>query len=71
MQYSSNFVNGMVAPYILCHSGTINRHYLNGAAIMNVKTIGIDLAKEPLSLETRLPTAMTLNGRQISREFPV
>ncbi len=23
----------MVAPYILCHSGTINRHYLSGAAI--------------------------------------
>ncbi|CAI2043904.1 Uncharacterised protein [Serratia fonticola] len=44
----SGFVNGMVAPYILCHSGTINRHYLSGAAIMNVKTIGIDLAKEVL-----------------------
>ncbi|BEH98941.1 hypothetical protein KB20921_16970 [Edwardsiella ictaluri] len=27
--------------YILCHSGTINPHYLSGAAIMNVKTIGI------------------------------
>lgn len=31
------FVNGMVAPYILCHSGTINRHYLSGAAIMNAR----------------------------------
>lgn len=40
------FVNGMVAPYILCHSGTINPHYLSGATIMNVKTIGIDLVKE-------------------------
>lgn len=40
------FVNGMVAPYILCHRGTINRHYLSGAAIISVKTIGIDLAKE-------------------------
>ena len=45
-QREEGFVNGMVAPYILCHSGTINRHYLSGAAIMNVKTIGIDLAKE-------------------------
>jgi len=36
----------MVAPYILCHSGTINRHYLSGAVIMNVKSIDIDLAKE-------------------------
>ncbi len=33
-------------PTILCHSGTINRHYLSGAVIMNVKTTGINLAKE-------------------------
>ncbi|MCP5769977.1 recombinase family protein, partial [Klebsiella pneumoniae] len=24
------FVNGMVASHLLCHSGTINRHSLNG-----------------------------------------
>ncbi|GKL22526.1 hypothetical protein NUKP49_49070 [Klebsiella variicola] len=36
----------MVAPYTLRHSETINLHHLSGAAIMNVKTIGIDLAKE-------------------------
>ncbi|ENT8517513.1 MULTISPECIES: hypothetical protein [Klebsiella/Raoultella group] len=40
------FVNGMVASLLLCHSETMNPHYLSGAAIMNVKTIGIDLAKE-------------------------
>ncbi|MCE0321951.1 hypothetical protein LVW14_26860, partial [Klebsiella pneumoniae] len=27
----SGFVNGMVASHLLCHSGTINRHSLNGA----------------------------------------
>lgn len=40
-----SFANGMVAPYILCHSGMINPHYLIGATVMSVKTIGIDLAK--------------------------
>lgn len=27
---SHGFVNGMVASHLLCHSGTINRHSLNG-----------------------------------------
>ncbi|MEC3988298.1 hypothetical protein VSO51_28250, partial [Klebsiella pneumoniae] len=27
----NGFVNGMVASHLLCHSGTINRHSLNGA----------------------------------------
>jgi hypothetical protein len=27
------FVNGMVASHLLCHSGTINRHSLNGALL--------------------------------------
>ena len=37
--YTSNlylqlgFVNGMVASHLLCHSGTINRHSLNGALL--------------------------------------
>ncbi|SUF19874.1 Uncharacterised protein [Salmonella enterica] len=42
----NGFFNEMVAPYILCHSGAINRQYLSGADIMNVKTIGIDFVKE-------------------------
>ncbi|MBK2735128.1 hypothetical protein FKK92_25345, partial [Klebsiella pneumoniae] len=29
--YQYGFVNGMVASHLLCHSGTINRHSLNGA----------------------------------------
>ena len=29
----SGFVNGMVASHLLCHSGTINRHSLNGALL--------------------------------------
>ncbi|MCE9869770.1 helix-turn-helix domain-containing protein, partial [Raoultella ornithinolytica] len=28
---NKGFVNGMVASHLLCHSGTINRHSLNGA----------------------------------------
>nr|MDV0880363.1 hypothetical protein [Enterobacter cloacae]MDV1068916.1 hypothetical protein [Enterobacter cloacae]MDV1085798.1 hypothetical protein [Enterobacter cloacae] len=28
--YGGGFVNGMVASHLLCHSGTINRHSLNG-----------------------------------------
>ena len=27
------FINGMVASHLLCHSGTINRHSLNGALL--------------------------------------
>ncbi|AWC96569.1 hypothetical protein AM387_22755 [Klebsiella pneumoniae] len=30
---SNGFVNGMVASHLLCHSGTINRHSLNGALL--------------------------------------
>ncbi|HBY7534403.1 TPA: hypothetical protein MI672_13465 [Klebsiella pneumoniae] len=30
---SGGFVNGMVASHLLCHSGTINRHSLNGALL--------------------------------------
>ncbi len=30
---SQGFVNGMVASHLLCHSGTINRHSLNGALL--------------------------------------
>lgn len=30
---SRGFVNGMVASHLLCHSGTINRHSLNGALL--------------------------------------
>lgn len=30
---SEGFVNGMVASHLLCHSGTINRHSLNGALL--------------------------------------
>ncbi|KAA1228390.1 hypothetical protein F1D79_27685, partial [Klebsiella pneumoniae] len=30
-QPGGGFVNGMVASHLLCHSGTINRHSLNGA----------------------------------------
>ena len=29
----AGFVNGMVASHLLCHSGTINRHSLNGALL--------------------------------------
>ncbi|MEZ6169743.1 GNAT family N-acetyltransferase [Klebsiella pneumoniae] len=29
----TGFVNGMVASHLLCHSGTINRHSLNGALL--------------------------------------
>ncbi len=32
-QYADGFVNGMVASHLLCHSGTINRHSLNGALL--------------------------------------
>lgn len=32
-QALSGFVNGMVASHLLCHSGTINRHSLNGALL--------------------------------------
>ena len=32
-QPASGFVNGMVASHLLCHSGTINRHSLNGALL--------------------------------------
>ncbi|BCH46219.1 hypothetical protein KAM260_41100 [Klebsiella pneumoniae] len=28
-----SFINGMVASHLLCHSGTINRHSLNGALL--------------------------------------
>ena len=31
--YTQGFVNGMVASHLLCHSGTINRHSLNGALL--------------------------------------
>ncbi|HBX6965206.1 TPA: hypothetical protein MIB69_22810 [Klebsiella pneumoniae] len=30
---ANGFVNGMVASHLLCHSGTINRHSLNGALL--------------------------------------
>ncbi|MBN0077615.1 hypothetical protein JTL69_35045, partial [Pseudomonas aeruginosa] len=33
LQEMSGFVNGMVASHLLCHSGTINRHSLNGALL--------------------------------------
>ncbi|SXE36280.1 Uncharacterised protein [Klebsiella variicola] len=37
VEFSANilfgFVNGMVASHLLCHSGTINRHSLNGALL--------------------------------------
>ncbi len=32
-QQYPGFVNGMVASHLLCHSGTINRHSLNGALL--------------------------------------
>ena len=32
-QPHEGFVNGMVASHLLCHSGTINRHSLNGALL--------------------------------------
>ena len=32
-QEKTGFVNGMVASHLLCHSGTINRHSLNGALL--------------------------------------
>lgn len=32
-QKFTGFVNGMVASHLLCHSGTINRHSLNGALL--------------------------------------
>ena len=32
-QNLNGFVNGMVASHLLCHSGTINRHSLNGALL--------------------------------------
>ncbi|ACR69332.1 hypothetical protein NT01EI_2157 [Edwardsiella ictaluri 93-146] len=61
------FVNGMVAPYILCHSGTINRHYLSGAAIMSVKTIGIDLAKEVFQIHGTDEHGKRLFNKQLKR----
>jgi len=61
------FVNGMVAPYILCHSGMINRHYLSGAAIMNVKTIGIDLAKEVFQVHGIDEHGKRLFNKQLKR----
>ncbi|AVZ81432.1 hypothetical protein DBV23_03480 [Edwardsiella ictaluri] len=36
----------MAAAHLLCHSGTINRHPLNGTDIMNLKTSGIDWTKD-------------------------
>ncbi|AUY01548.1 hypothetical protein C3F40_06860 [Escherichia coli] len=33
MSHAIGFVNGMVASHLLCHSGTINRHSLNGALL--------------------------------------
>ena len=33
MMTKNGFVNGMVASHLLCHSGTINRHSLNGALL--------------------------------------
>lgn len=32
-EHLKGFVNGMVASHLLCHSGTINRHSLNGALL--------------------------------------
>ncbi|KMH50627.1 hypothetical protein SM73_01252 [Klebsiella quasipneumoniae] len=32
-EITDGFVNGMVASHLLCHSGTINRHSLNGALL--------------------------------------
>ncbi|BEI01566.1 IS110 family transposase [Edwardsiella ictaluri] len=61
------FINGMVAPYILCHSGTINRHYLSGAAIMSVKTIGIDLAKEVFQIHGTDEHGKRLFNKQLKR----
>ncbi|SPW32405.1 Uncharacterised protein [Edwardsiella tarda] len=57
----------MVAPYILCHSGTINRHYLSGAAIMSVKTIGIDLAKEVFQIHGIDEHGNRLFNKQLKR----
>ncbi len=33
IEHLKGFVNGMVASHLLCHSGTINRHSLNGALL--------------------------------------
>lgn len=33
IEANKGFVNGMVASHLLCHSGTINRHSLNGALL--------------------------------------
>ena len=33
LRKAGGFVNGMVASHLLCHSGTINRHSLNGALL--------------------------------------
>ncbi|WP_241659267.1 hypothetical protein [Klebsiella pneumoniae] len=33
LEHLHGFVNGMVASHLLCHSGTINRHSLNGALL--------------------------------------
>lgn len=33
IRHLNGFVNGMVASHLLCHSGTINRHSLNGALL--------------------------------------
>lgn len=51
----------MVASYILCHSGTINRHYLS------VKAIGIDLAKEVFQVHGTDEHGKRLLNKQLKR----
>jgi len=45
----------------------INRHYLSGAAIMNVKTIGIDLAKEVFQVHGIDKHGKRLFNKQLKR----
>ncbi|STE53117.1 Uncharacterised protein [Edwardsiella tarda] len=61
------FVDGVVALYILCRSGTISRHYLSGAAIMSIKTIGIDLAKELFQIHRTDEHGNRLFNKQLKR----
>lgn len=57
----------MVAPLLLCHSETINRPYLSGVAIMNVKTIGIGLAKEVFQVHGIGEHSKRLFNKQLKR----
>lgn len=60
-------MDGMVSSLLLCHSGTINPHYLSGAAIMIVKTIGIDLAKEVFQVHGVDEHGKQLFNKQLKR----